>query len=228
MKSSQSPPQDPPPLPLKVDEIDDNDKCIICMERVVNVKFKSCNHSMTCRECTDENMRRGMPCPLCRKSMSGYRVGKFVDSIGAHGLWPTSLKNLTQLASGEGFNEYSQDLFVGNEGPYLRWKEVFDVLEIVGVGAEGGGESLEQQVLKITASEDMERLRALAKLCSREFFSDESLLVAVSRRILEVLVLAMPPPVEEKKVRGKIVKAFTSSILGRKITRLLFSERKKF
>ncbi|GMI11019.1 hypothetical protein TrVE_jg3301 [Triparma verrucosa] len=131
--------------PVKsVEEVDDSDKCIICMDRVVNVKFKGCNHSMTCRECTDETVRRGLPCPLCRKPISGYEVGKFIDSIGAHGLWPTSLKNLTQLASGEGFNEYFQDLFVGNEASYLRWKEVFDVLEIVGVGAEGGGESLEQ------------------------------------------------------------------------------------
>ena len=188
--SAPIPPQSP--VPLKVDEVDEKDKCIICMDRVVNVKFKACGHSMTCRVCTDENMRRGMPCPLCRKPMSGYLVGKFVDSIGAHGLRPTSLKNLTQLASGEGFNEYFWDLFVGNEAAYLRWKEVFDVLEIVGVGAEGGGESLEQQVLKITGSEDLEKLRALAKLCSIEFFNDPSLLVAVSR-ILEVLVLAMPP-----------------------------------
>ncbi|GMH59118.1 hypothetical protein TrLO_g15016 [Triparma laevis f. longispina] len=44
----------------------------------------------------------------------------------------------------------------------------------------------------------------LAKLCSREFFEDPSLKVAVERRILEVLVLAMPPGgVEEKKARGK-------------------------
>eukprot|EP00519_Triparma_laevis_P002210 CAMPEP_0182498212 /NCGR_PEP_ID=MMETSP1321-20130603/6484_1 /TAXON_ID=91990 /ORGANISM="Bolidomonas sp., Strain RCC1657" /LENGTH=100 /DNA_ID=CAMNT_0024702243 /DNA_START=195 /DNA_END=494 /DNA_ORIENTATION=+ len=35
-----------------VEEVDDSDKCIICMDRVVNVKFKGCNHSMTCRECT--------------------------------------------------------------------------------------------------------------------------------------------------------------------------------
>ncbi|GMI11016.1 hypothetical protein TrVE_jg3300 [Triparma verrucosa] len=49
----------------------------------------------------------------------------------------------------------------------------------------------------------MKKLRALAKLCSIEFFDDPSLLVAVSRRILEVLVLAMPAPVKEKKVRGK-------------------------
>jgi hypothetical protein len=58
-------------------------------------------------------------------------------------------------------------------------------------------------VLKITGSEDLDKLRALAKLCSQEFFNDPSLLVAVLRRILEVLELAMPPPVEEKKVRGK-------------------------
>jgi len=52
----------------------------------------------------------------------------------------------------------------------------------------------------ITRSEDLVKLRALAKLCSLEFFSDPSLLVVAWRRILEVLELAMP---EEKKVRGK-------------------------
>ena len=46
--------------------------------------------------------------------------------------------------------------------------------------------------------------RALAKLCSEEFFNDLSLLVAVRRRILEVLVLAMPQGGGEgKKVRRK-------------------------
>ena len=49
----------------------------------------------------------------------------------------------------------------------------------------------------------MEKLRVLAMLCSREFFDNPSLLVAVSRRILEVLELAIPAPAEEKKVRGK-------------------------
>ena len=43
-------------------------------------------------------------------------------------------------------------------------------------------------------------LKQLAKLCSRDFFDDPSLLVVAERRILEVLELAMP---EEKKVRGK-------------------------
>ena len=46
------------------------------------------------------------------------------------------------------------------------------------------------------------KLRALAKLCSKEFFDDPSLLVVACRRILEVLELAMPP-VAEKKIRGK-------------------------
>ena len=43
------------------------------------------------------------------------------------------------------------------------------------------------------------KLRALAKLCSVDFFDDRSLLVVAWKRILEVLELAMP---EEKKVRG--------------------------
>ncbi|GMH59715.1 hypothetical protein TL16_g02887 [Triparma laevis f. inornata] len=62
---------------------------------------------------------------------------------------------------------------------------------------------MERQVLMITKSEDLVKLRALAKLCSREFFNDPSLLVVTWRRILEVLVLAIPPVVMEKKVRGK-------------------------
>ena len=61
-------------------------------------------------------------------------------------------------------------------------------------------ESIEQQVLRITRSEELVKLRALAKLCSRDFFDDPSLRAVAWRRILEVLELAMP---EEKKVRGK-------------------------
>ncbi|GMH51962.1 hypothetical protein TL16_g01126 [Triparma laevis f. inornata] len=82
--------------------------------------------------------------------------------------------------------------------------EFFYVLEIVG----GRGVhhnvrvNLETQVLVITRSEDLLKLRALAKLCSKEFFDDPSLLVVAWRRILEVLELAMPP-VAEKKIRGK-------------------------
>ncbi|GMH71913.1 hypothetical protein TrLO_g13117, partial [Triparma laevis f. longispina] len=47
------------------------------------------------------------------------------------------------------------------------------------------------------------KLRALAKLCSPEFFDDPSLSVAVWRRILEVLVLAMPSMAEKKARRKK-------------------------
>ncbi|GMH85689.1 hypothetical protein TL16_g10311 [Triparma laevis f. inornata] len=62
---------------------------------------------------------------------------------------------------------------------------------------------MEQQVLlRITKSDGLGKFRALAKQCSKEFFDDPSLLVAVERRILEVLVLAMPPVVE-MKARGK-------------------------
>ena len=112
-------------------------------------------------------------------------MGKWSNTTGAQGLWPTSLKNLRHLAKGEGFSWYFHDLFNGNEASYLRWKEVFNVLGIVGV-REGRG-SLEALVLAITESEDLVKLRALAKLCSREFLDDPALLVTVRRRILEVL-----------------------------------------
>ena len=64
----------------------------------------------------------------------------------------------------EGFNEYFQKQFVGNEALYLRWKEVFDVLEIGNAKDVGPDLPLEQKVLLITKSED------LVKLCSQDFF----------------------------------------------------------
>ncbi|GMI03145.1 hypothetical protein TrLO_g2503 [Triparma laevis f. longispina] len=165
--------------------------------------LRPCGHSATCRECTEELRGRNEPRPLYRKKIAGFTVGKWQSTIGEHGLWPTSLKNLTQLASGEGFNEYFRNQFNGNDATYLRRKEVFDVLEIGNVRDVGPDLPLERQVLMITKSEDLVKLRALAKLCSREVFDDKSLLVVAWRRILEVLVLAMPPVVDEKKFRGK-------------------------
>ncbi|GMH88056.1 hypothetical protein TL16_g11045 [Triparma laevis f. inornata] len=98
------------------------------------------------------------------------------------------------------------DLPSSSTGTRRLFFEVFDVLEIV--GGEGiyftVRESLEQQVLRITRSEDLVKLRALGKLCSRDFFNDSSLLVVAGRRILEVLELAIP---EEKKKNGECEKA---------------------
>ncbi|GMH70246.1 hypothetical protein TrLO_g1615 [Triparma laevis f. longispina] len=68
----------------------------------------------------------------------------------------------------------------------FHWK-VFDVLEVV--SAEGGGVSLEQQVLTITKSEDLAKLQALAKLCSPDLFQDWTLGIAANRRIVEVLAI---------------------------------------
>ncbi|GMH51605.1 hypothetical protein TrLO_g2524 [Triparma laevis f. longispina] len=160
-----------PPVPLKGEEEEDEDKCIICLVSIPDTKIRPCSHSATCRECAQELIYRSEPCPICRKTIKGFDVGVYSNSIGERGLWPTSYKD-------------------------------FDVLQIVGEREiyHTVRESLEQQVLTITRSADLVKLRALAKLCSKEFFDDESLLVVAWRRILEVLELAMP---EEKKVRGK-------------------------
>ena len=173
-------------------------------------------------------------------------MGKWQSTIGEHGLWLTSLKNLTQLASGEGFNEYFQKQFNGNEEAYLRWKEVrsydpspwqssllvnnslslrssqvFDVLETGNARDVGPDLPLEQQVLMITKSEDLVKLRVLAKLCSIDFFNDESLSAAVERRILEVFVLAMPPEGGKvKKARGKKKKKTKKKADPRKLENL--------
>ena len=145
-----------------------------------------------------ENLRRSHEENL----IDSFNVGVYCESLGARGLWPTSYKNFRQLASGEGFNKYFRNQFNGNEATFLKWKEVFDVLEIVGgMGCHHNVRVyLETQVLTITRLEDLVKLRALAKLCSKEFFDDMSLLVVAWRRILEVLEVAMQV---EKKVRGK-------------------------
>ena len=80
--------------------------CIVYLDNVANAKLRPCGHSATCEGCTEELMNLKEPCPLCRKSIAGFTMGKWQSTIDEHGLWPTSLKNLTQLASGEGFNEY--------------------------------------------------------------------------------------------------------------------------
>ena len=43
-------------------------------------------------------------------------------------------------------------------------------------------ESMEQQVLAITSSEDLVKLKALETLCTSNFFDDQSLLVVARRR----------------------------------------------
>ncbi|GMH53501.1 hypothetical protein TL16_g01467 [Triparma laevis f. inornata] len=241
------------------EEEKDEDKCVICLVNVPDAQMRPCCHFMICRDCTQELMTRSQPCTIYRKPISSFDVGVCSGNLGerGNGLWLTSARNIRELARNDGFNEYFQKQFNGKEATYLRWKEVFDVLEIEGgkgiyytvresmeqqvlsitrsedlvklralaklcsqdffndetllafdvLEIEGGKgiyytvrESMEQQVLSITRSEDLVKLRALAKLCSQDFFNDETLLVVAWRRIFEVLELAMP---KEKKVRGK-------------------------
>ncbi|GMH75768.1 hypothetical protein TrLO_g2659 [Triparma laevis f. longispina] len=175
-----------PPVPLMgtvVEEEEYEDKCVICLVNVPDAQMRPFDHYAVCRDCTRELMTRSQPCPICRKPVSSFEVGVYSGSLGERGLWLTSVRNIRELARNDGFNEYFRKQFNGNEATYLRWKEVFDVLEIEG----GKGiyytvrESLEQQVLRITRSQDLVKLRALAKLCSQEFFNDPSLLMVASK-----------------------------------------------
>ncbi|GMI02159.1 hypothetical protein TrLO_g10068 [Triparma laevis f. longispina] len=79
---------------------------------------KTCSRCKETRYCTHELMSRSQPCPICRKPISDFDVGVYSIIIGKRGLWPTSYKHLRQLASGEGFNEYFQKQFNGNEAAY--------------------------------------------------------------------------------------------------------------
>ncbi|GMH50091.1 hypothetical protein TL16_g00691 [Triparma laevis f. inornata] len=47
-------------------------------------------------------------------------------------MWLTSARNIRELARNDGFNEYFQKQFNGNEATFLKWKEAFDVLEMLG------------------------------------------------------------------------------------------------
>ena len=154
------------------------------MVNELSAKIRSCGHTVTCRDCTEKLMKQGDPCPFCRKAIVGFELGKWSSVTGAAGLCPASLKNLSELASGDGFNEYFHDKFNGNEASYKRWKGVFDVLVIQ--EGKGGDGPIETRVLRITNSEDLVKLRALAKLCSKEYFDDASLSVVAWRRIMEV------------------------------------------
>ncbi|GMI02801.1 hypothetical protein TrLO_g14422 [Triparma laevis f. longispina] len=119
--------------------------------------MRPCGHFMICRNCTQELMSRSQPCPICRKPISIFEVGVYSNSTGEPGLWPMSHKHFGQLASGEGFNEYFRKQFNSNEEPYLEWKEVFDVLEIVrGMRCHHNVRvHLKTQVLSIMRSEDL-------------------------------------------------------------------------
>ncbi|GMI09112.1 hypothetical protein TrLO_g6996 [Triparma laevis f. longispina] len=167
-----------------ISKIVEDATCCVCIVNEPSANFRPCGYAATCRVCTKKLIDRCNPCPFCRKPIEGYDVGKWQTTTGGYGLWPTSLQNLSQLASGEGFNKYFQDLFNCYEAPYLKWKGYFDLLGIVVVP---GGETLEQQVLKLTTAagiEDMAKLKALATLCSQSCFDDPSLRVVVYRRAL--------------------------------------------
>ncbi|GMH58411.1 hypothetical protein TrLO_g7381 [Triparma laevis f. longispina] len=123
-----------PPVPLKVsvnEEDEYEDKCVICLVNVPDAQIHPCGHSMICRYCTQKLMTRSHPCPVCRKDIVGFDVGVYSGSLGERGLWLTLARNLRELVRNDGFNEYFQKQFNGNEEPFLRWKEVFDVLDIV-------------------------------------------------------------------------------------------------
>ena len=66
-------------------------------------------------------MNRSQPCPIRRKEIVGFDVGVYSDSLGERGLWPTSARNLRELARNDGFNEYFRKQFNGNEANFQKW-----------------------------------------------------------------------------------------------------------
>lgn len=162
--------------------------CCICESNEPNAKIRS---AATLPRA--ELVLRKEPCPFCRRPIEGFDVGKWSSVIGEHGLWPTSLVNLRNLASGEGFNEYFQQMFDGNEKAYERWQSTFDRLGILKeIKDEGSGVEMETQVFIILNSNDMAKLRAVEQICHQDYFHDSTLLVVARRRILDVLMMADP------------------------------------
>ncbi|GMH62179.1 hypothetical protein TrLO_g1492 [Triparma laevis f. longispina] len=83
--------------------------CCVYMVNELSAKIRPCGHTVTCGGCTKELVGRGDPCPFCRKEIEGFELGKWSSVTRAAGLWPASLKNLSELASVEGFNDYFRD-----------------------------------------------------------------------------------------------------------------------
>ncbi|GMI17130.1 hypothetical protein TrLO_g13535 [Triparma laevis f. longispina] len=117
------------------------------------------------------------------------------------GSWISSIRKLNELANEEGFSDHFKYQFDNNEDAYKRWKSVFDHLYLFGTV-----DLIAVVTRSILSSVDLRKLRALESLCDPNFFDDSGLLVAVRRRILEVLQqnrlrqhlynAAMPPDVE--------------------------------
>ncbi|GMI01470.1 hypothetical protein TrLO_g4926 [Triparma laevis f. longispina] len=66
-----------------------------------------------------------------------------------------------------------------------------------------GGETILRQIIRITSSEDLEKLKALQKLTSPSFFNDVPLLASVDRRILELLSQTSSSKISKGKKKGK-------------------------
>ncbi|GMH57813.1 hypothetical protein TL16_g02470 [Triparma laevis f. inornata] len=82
-------------------------------------------------------------------------------------MWPTSLRNLSELASGNVFNEYFQKQFNGNEEDFQRAKEGYE--EQLGRDNEKALDAAFFLITstEITRDERIEKLRDLLKRCER-------------------------------------------------------------
>jgi hypothetical protein len=57
-------------------DIDDSEinLCVICTVNKANCVFVECFHQCCCVDCSEQLMKRGYRCPICRSAISRYRI----------------------------------------------------------------------------------------------------------------------------------------------------------
>ena len=54
------------------DEDDDDDECVVCMERLREVRNEPCGHVVMCHTCASAVMPQGKGCPYCRAEFTSF------------------------------------------------------------------------------------------------------------------------------------------------------------
>ncbi|GMH80871.1 hypothetical protein TL16_g08731 [Triparma laevis f. inornata] len=176
----------------KKKSLDALSKMLAFMDKIKNNQLFQCDHPdceenapLLCRRCREE-----MYC--CKEHQTAdWKAHKKLCCVSpelqsALPKLRLSLEYLWQLTSGTGFNEFFQTQFDGNESTYLRWKSVFEELYFPAV-KDRKGDFVKRRVGKIWESNDLTKLRALAKLFSPDFIHDPELWLKTLKRISKFL-----------------------------------------
>ena len=58
--------------------IEEEELCIICMEKKIDTLIRPCNHMNLCHKCAGDLRSQSMVCPICKERMDSFVKLKFV------------------------------------------------------------------------------------------------------------------------------------------------------